>query len=65
MKTCFDLISECNCKEESNTEQESASDEWGGCPKCTFTTNYCQTKNKNLSKKSALDFFSIMCSVSK
>ena len=65
MKTCFDLISECNCKEESNTDQESASDEWGGCPKCTFTTNYCQTKNKNLSKKSALDFFSIMCSGSK
>ena len=65
MKTCFDLISECNCKEESNTDQESASDEWGGCPKCTFTTNYCQTKNKNLSKKSALDFFSIMCSASK
>jgi len=65
MKTCFDLISECNCKEESNIDQESASDEWGGCPKCTFTTNYCQTKNKNLSKKSALDFFSIMCSASK
>ncbi|MGB0642704.1 MAG: DEAD/DEAH box helicase, partial [Nitrosopumilus sp.] len=65
MKTCFDLISECNCKEESNADQESASEEWGGCPKCTFTTNYCQTKNKNLSKKSALDFFSIMCSASK
>ena len=48
MKTCFDLISECNCKEESNADQESASEEWGGCPKCTFTTNYCQTKNKNL-----------------
>ena len=65
MKTCFDLISECNCKDESNTDQETVSEEWGGCPKCTFTTNYCQTKNKNLSKKSALDFFSIMCSASK
>ena len=34
-------------------------EEWGGCPKCTFTTNYCQTKNKKLSKKEALEFFSI------
>jgi hypothetical protein len=31
---------------------------WGGCPKCTFTTNYCQTKNKN-SQKRSVRFFSI------
>ena len=34
-------------------------EEWGGCPKCTFTTNYCQTKNKKLSKNESLEFFSI------
>ncbi len=62
MKTCLDLVAECDCKSES--KQDTDSEEWGGCPKCTFTTNYCQTKNKKLSKKSALDFFSIMCSAS-
>ena len=62
MKTCLDLVTGCDCKSES--KQDIDSEEWGGCPKCTFTTNYCQTKNKKLSKKSALDFFSIMCSAS-
>jgi len=62
MKTCLELVTECNCKAEP--KQDTESEEWGGCPKCTFTTNYCQTKNKKLSKKSALDFFSIMCSAS-
>ena len=62
MKTCLDLVAECDCK--SELKQDTDSEEWGGCPKCTFTTNYCQTKNKKLSKKSALDFFSIMCSAS-
>jgi DEAD/DEAH box helicase domain-containing protein len=36
-----------------------ADDDWGGCPKCTFTTNYCQTKNKELSKNGAKKFFTL------
>ncbi|MBA4436236.1 MAG: DUF1998 domain-containing protein, partial [Nitrosopumilaceae archaeon] len=62
MKTCLELVSVCDCK--SDSKHDIDSEEWGGCPKCTFTTNYCQTKNKKLSKKLALDFFSIMCSAS-
>ena len=60
MKTCFDLINECDCPVDPKQKKVvSEGEEWGGCPKCTFTTNYCQTKNKKLSKKGALDFFSI------
>ena len=60
MNTCFDLVNECDCPtDEKQKKQVLQGEEWGGCPKCTFTTNYCQTKNKKLSKKGALDFFSI------
>ena len=60
MNICFDLINECDCStDEKQKKQVLQGEEWGGCPKCTFTTNYCQTKNKKLSKKEALNFFSI------
>ena len=60
MHTCFDLINECNCSIDPKQEKEvTEGEKWGGCPKCTFTTNFCQTKNKKLSKKEALEFFSI------
>ena len=60
MYTSFDLINECDCPVDPKQKKAvSEGDEWGGCPKCTFTTNYCQTKNKKLSKNEALEFFSI------
>ena len=60
MNICYDLLKECDCPtDEKQKKQVSEGEEWGGCPKCTFTTNYCQTKNKKLSKKDALEFFSI------
>ena len=60
MNICYDLLKECDCPiDEKQKKQVSQGEEWGGCPKCTFTTNYCQTKNKKLSKKDAMEFFSI------
>ena len=60
LETCFDLVNQCDCKgDHRQNESTSSSENWGGCPKCTFTTNYCQTKNKKLSKNEALDFFTI------
>lgn len=53
--TGLSLVNDCDCPTEKTQKQE---DDWGGCPKCTFTTNYCQTKNKELSKKGAKEFFS-------
>ncbi|MCA9827461.1 MAG: DEAD/DEAH box helicase [Nitrosopumilus sp.] len=58
--TCNSLLSDCGCpsdpKQRKSVEQGEV---WGGCPKCTFTTNYCQTKNKELTKKGAMEFFSL------
>jgi DEAD/DEAH box helicase domain-containing protein len=48
------LINDCDCPTDKNQKDEK---EWGGCPKCTFSTNFCQTKNKELSKKGAKEFF--------
>ncbi len=60
METCFDLLNECDCPVDPKQKKAvSEGEEWGGCPKCTFTTNYCQTKNKKLSKNESLKFFSI------
>jgi DEAD/DEAH box helicase domain-containing protein len=60
MNICYDLVNECDCPtDEKQKKQVLEGEEWGGCPKCTFTTNYCQTKNKKLSKKDAMEFFSI------
>lgn len=49
----FSLISECDCP----TDKSQNGENWGGCPKCTFSTNFCQTKNKELSKNGAKEFF--------
>ena len=57
---CNSLLSDCECP--SDHKQRKAVEQgevWGGCPKCTFTTNYCQTKNKELTKKGAMEFFSL------
>ena len=51
----YALVNDCDCSADSNQEDG----EWEGCPRCTFTTNYCLTKNKKLSKKGALEFFSV------
>ena len=60
LDTCFDLVNECDCPVDLKQKKSILDgEEWGGCPKCTFTTNYCQTKNKKLSKNEALEFFSI------
>ena len=55
LNTGNSLISDCDCPKDKNQKEEA---NWGGCPKCTFTTNYCQTKNKELSKNGAKEFFS-------
>ncbi len=47
------LLNDCDCPTDKNQKDK----DWGGCPKCTFTTNYCQTKNKELTKKGAKEFF--------
>ena len=54
LNTGHSLINDCDCPTDKNQKEEK---NWGGCPKCTFTTNYCQTKNKELSKKGAKEFF--------
>ncbi len=48
------MVNNCDC----TTDKDQRKEDFGGCPKCTFTTNYCQTKNKELSKKGAKEFFS-------
>ncbi len=58
LHTSFTLLDDCDCHMSKNQKNMTESDkEWGGCPKCTFTTNYCQTKNKDLSKSDAKEFF--------
>ncbi|MDH3488997.1 MAG: DEAD/DEAH box helicase [Nitrosopumilus sp.] len=58
--TCNSLLSDCDCPSDPKQRKLVEQGEiWGGCPKCTFTTNYCQTKNKELTKNGALEFFSI------
>ncbi len=60
LDTCSSLLSDCNCPVDSKQRRQAKLGEgWGGCPKCTFVTSYCQTKNKDLSKQDALDFFSL------
>ncbi len=55
LNTSNSLVNDCDCPTDKNQKEEK---NWGGCPKCTFTKNYCQTKNKGLSKKGAEEFFS-------
>ena len=60
LDTCSSLLSDCSCPVDAKQKQQVKQGEgWGGCPKCTFVTSYCQTKNKELSKQDALDFFSL------
>ncbi len=60
LETCRSLLSDCNCPADSKQRRQvKHGEKWGGCPKCTFVTSYCQTKNKELSKQDALDFFSL------
>ena len=60
LQTCYSLLNDCNCPVDKIQKKHIDTDKnWGGCPKCTFTTNYCQTKNKDLSKTAAKEFFSL------
>ena len=60
LQTSYSLLDDCDCPTDKSQKNATDSEEsWGGCPKCTFTTNYCQTKNKDLSKSEAKKFFSI------
>jgi DEAD/DEAH box helicase domain-containing protein len=59
LQTSHSLLNDCDCPADKTQKQiVDAGGNWGGCPKCTFTTNYCQTKNKDLSKSEAGEFFS-------
>jgi len=60
LQTCYSLLNDCDCPIDPKQKRLlKTGDKWGGCPKCTFTTNYCQTKNKDLSKIDAKEFFSL------
>ena len=60
LTTCNALLSDCDCPSDPKQRKLIEQGEvWGGCPKCTFTTNYCQTKNKELTKIGSLEFFSV------
>jgi DEAD/DEAH box helicase domain-containing protein len=59
LQTSHSLLNDCDCPTDKIQKRiVDAGGNWGGCPKCTFTTNYCQTKNKDLSKNEAKEFFS-------
>ena len=58
LQTSCSLLNDCDCPTDRIQQRiVDAGGSWGGCPKCTFTTNYCQTKNKDLSKKEAKEYF--------
>ena len=64
LSICHALLSDCDCPSDQKQRRRVEQGEvWGGCPKCTFTTNYCQTKNKELTKKGALEFFSVFSQI--
>jgi len=55
---CRKLLDECNCdKGLIKDGQELGGD---GCPRCTFTTGFCETRNKQLSKQTARGFFGVL-----
>ena len=56
------LLRDCDCPADKTQADQKV---WGGCPKCTFTTNYCQTKNKELTKNGAKEFFDVFSYCSK
>ena len=51
------LLDDCDCDKGEKPES-------GGCPKCTFTTGFCPTNNKELDKKKAREFFNYRQNVS-
>ena len=61
LQTCCSLLHECDCPEDKTQKGPSIQqdNEWGGCPKCTYTTSYCQTKNRHLLKADAKAFFDV------
>ena len=61
LQTCHSLLHECDCSEDKTQKGPSVQQdsEWGGCPKCTYTTSYCQTKNRHLLKADAKAFFDV------
>jgi len=52
-ETCRELLKNCEC-------DKGEKPELGGCPKCTFTTGFCQTLNRELDKKKAREFFGVL-----
>ena len=50
LETSKELLKNCEC-------DKGEKPELGGCPKCTFTTGFCQTNNRELDKKKAREFF--------
>ena len=53
METSRKLLGDCDCDKRQNPEL-------GGCPRCTFTTGFCSTHNKELDKKKAREFFGVL-----
>ena len=53
LEICRNLLIDCDC-------QKDEDEDWGGCPRCTFTTSFCPTKNKDLSKQIAKGFFGVI-----
>jgi len=53
LEICRDLLTKCDCDKSKDAD-------WGGCPKCTYTTGFCLTKNKELSKQTAKGFFGVL-----
>ena len=51
------LLDDCDC-------DKGEKPELGGCPKCTFTTGFCPTVNKELDKRKAREFFNYRQNVS-
>ena len=56
-ETCRELLKNCEC-------DKGEKPELGGCPKCTFTTGFCQTLNRELDKKKAREFFNYRQNIS-
>jgi len=44
------LLNDCNCDKQEKPEL-------GGCPRCTHTTGFCSTNNKDLKKSTAREYF--------
>ena len=53
LEICRNLLIDCDCHKDGD-------EDWGGCPRCTFTTSFCPTKNNDLSKQIAKGFFGVL-----